>query len=83
MNTELNTSSTCTHHTDSERIACPVCLVTALRAELATERARTTKLAERMLRFATEYYPPNKAGEIDFVRAILEGYAEEMNEGAK
>jgi hypothetical protein len=28
-------TSTCTHHTDSERIACPVCLVTSLRAELA------------------------------------------------
>jgi len=26
-------ATTCTHHTDSERIACPVCLVTSLRAE--------------------------------------------------
>jgi hypothetical protein len=50
---------------------------------LAIERARTTKLAERMLRFAAEYYPPNEAGEIDFVRATLESYAEEMKEGAK
>jgi hypothetical protein len=30
---EMSTS-TCTHHTDSERIACPVCLVAALTAEL-------------------------------------------------
>jgi regulator of replication initiation timing len=35
MNTELNTSSTCTHHNDSERTGCPVCLVAKLRAELA------------------------------------------------
>ena len=27
-------TSTCTHHTDSDRAACPVCLVAKLRADL-------------------------------------------------
>jgi len=32
-------TSTCTHHNDQQRIACPVCLVTSLRAERDQLRA--------------------------------------------
>jgi len=46
MNTSTKSGSTCTHHTDSERIACPVCLVTALTAERDKMRARCDQLIE-------------------------------------
>ena len=32
--------ATCAHHNDSERIACPVCLVTALRSALAVAQTK-------------------------------------------
>ena len=33
--------ATCTHHNDQRRIACPVCLVTQLRAELYNREPRS------------------------------------------
>ena len=49
----LTGAYTCTHHTDQQRAACPVCLVTTLtaerdqlRAELAAERARLDYLLQ-------------------------------------
>jgi len=53
-------AATCTHHTDQQRAACPVCLVATLtaerdqlRAELATERARLDYLQEWGFDFLT------------------------------
>jgi hypothetical protein len=44
MNTPTLTGTyTCTHHNDAERTACPVCLVTALRAECDQLRAEVER----------------------------------------
>ena len=49
-----------------------------LASELNTEAKRLAELADKMKRFAAENYPPNEAGQVDFVRVVLEGYAQEM-----
>lgn len=51
-----------------------------LASELNTEAKRLAELADKMKRFAAENYPPNEAGQVDFVRVVLEGYAQEMTE---
>lgn len=51
-----------------------------LASELNTEAKRLAELADKMKRFAAENYPPNEAGQVDFVRVVLDGYAQEMTE---
>jgi hypothetical protein len=41
---------TCTHHNDAERTACPVCLVTALRAAETVALARWNGALERAMK---------------------------------
>ncbi len=51
-----------------------------LASELLTEARRLRELADRMKRFAAENYPPDDKGQLDFVRVLLECYAQEMAE---
>lgn len=51
-----------------------------LASELHAEAKRIAELADRMKRFAAENYPPDEKGQVDFVRVLLEGYAQEMTE---
>ena len=51
-----------------------------LASELNTEAKRLADLADRMKRFAAENYQPDDKGQVDFVRVLLEGYAQEMVE---
>jgi hypothetical protein len=44
MEITLTGTYTCTHHTDQQRAACPVCLVTALTAERGKLRAELAEL---------------------------------------
>jgi len=66
----MSTQSTCTHHTDSERIACPVCLVTSLRAELAVAQ----KWVQHKSHHADDLIAENVElrAERDYLRAELE-----------
>ena len=41
---------------------------------------RLAELADKMKRFAAENYPPDKKGQVDFARVLLEGYAQELTE---
>lgn len=50
-------------------------VVTAL---LNSETARLEALAAKMKRFVAENYPPAENGQVDFVRLLVEGYADEM-----
>lgn len=49
-----------------------------LASELHAEAKRIAELADKMKRFAAENYPPDEKGQVDFVRVLLEGYAQEM-----
>jgi hypothetical protein len=49
-----------------------------LASELLTEAKRLEELADRMNRYAAAYYPANEHGQVDFARALVEGYAAEM-----
>ena len=51
-----------------------------LASELLTEAKRLEELADRMKRYAALYYPPNEQGQVDFARALVEGYAGEMEQ---
>ena len=49
-----------------------------LASHLYAEAERLSDLSERMKRFVAENYPPNEKGQVDFVRALVEGYADEI-----
>ena len=49
-----------------------------LATELHAEAKRITELADTMKRFVAENYPADEKGQVDFVRVLVEGYAEEM-----
>lgn len=51
-----------------------------LASELHTEAKRLAELADKMKRFAAENYPPDEKGQVDFVRVLLEGFAQAMAE---
>ena len=51
-----------------------------LASELNAEAKRIAEVADRMTRFAAENYPPDEKGQVDFVRLLLEGYAQELAE---
>jgi len=51
-----------------------------LASEVHTEAKRLAELADKMKRFAAENYPTDDKGQVDFVRVLLEGYAQEMVE---
>lgn len=51
-----------------------------LASELHAEAKRLSALADKMKRFAAENYPPDEKGQVDFVRVLLEGYAEELTQ---
>lgn len=42
------------------------------------EKARVEGLAAKMKAFVAENYPPNDKGQVDFARALVEGYAAEL-----
>lgn len=49
-----------------------------LASELHAEMQRLAQLAERMKRFVAENYPEDEKRQVDFVRVLVEGYAEEI-----
>lgn len=47
-----------------------------LASELYAETKRLAELSETMKRFVAENYPPDEKGQVDFVRVLVEGYAD-------
>jgi len=58
-------TTTCTHHNDQQRIACPVCLVTSLRAERDQLRAELAAERTRLDYVLKNDCPWNDRNEID------------------
>jgi predicted RNase H-like nuclease (RuvC/YqgF family) len=81
MNTPTLTGAyTCTHHTDAERTACPVCLVTALTAE--RDELRDENAALRAAQKACEACDEPTAFEVRQFRAELAAAKERLRNEA-
>ncbi len=53
-------------------------LASELRTEIQAESARIAALAGKMKKFVSENYPEDANGQVDFVRLLVEGYADEL-----
>lgn len=62
----------------SEQLTKCSVLASELRAAILTERIRILTLADTMNKFVAENYPADANGQVDFVRVLVEGYADEL-----
>src|SRR5262249_42753813 len=73
------------HRSGTNLLTCPetVAMVQdvvkpVLTALLNDETGRIEAIAAKMKRFVAENYPPAENGQMDFVRVLVEGYADEL-----
>lgn len=62
----------------SEQLTKCSVIASELRTEIQAEKARVDTLAAKMKKFVAENYPPDANGQVDFARALVEGYANEL-----
>lgn len=64
----------------SEQLTKCSVLASEIRTDIQTESARIAALAGKMKKFVGENYPEDANGQVDFARALIEGYAAELTD---